>query len=156
MVSPRICTPKAFTLIEILIVAGLLACIALLPLFADLSTYRGAGFRAERATIVTLLEAARADAINGIGGEPHGLALFPADNPHSYVLFAGADYTAEPATHEVFPADYPLAIAQGSPAAVIFAPLTGDADYTGILELIDPERGLTAEIDTNQEGMISW
>ncbi len=43
----------------------------------DIGSYRGGAFRAQRDTLVVLLQKARADALTDVDREPHGLALFP-------------------------------------------------------------------------------
>ncbi len=156
MASPRICTDnRAFTLIEILIVIGILSVLGAMTLFIDLGSYRGDAFRAERDTVVTLMQKARADALNNIDEAPHGLALFPADHPKSYVLFDGTTYAADPASHDVVDASYDVGLAPGTPSEVVFEQLSGDANYSGAVTLVDPNRTLSFDIDINQEGMIS-
>ncbi|HVZ76333.1 MAG TPA: type II secretion system protein [Candidatus Paceibacterota bacterium] len=153
MASRRTFTPSGFTLIELVIVVGLFGVVGASALFIDFSSYRGDAFRAERATIVTLLQTARADALNNIDESPHGLAIFPADHPASYVVFEGATYaTRNTAQDEIFDASYPISLAGGS-AVVVFEQLSGDAQDTQ-LALTDPARGIESAITINHEGAI--
>ncbi len=157
MASHKISTAKGFTLIEMLIVIGLLTAVGSLSLFIDLNSYRGDAFRAEKNTIVTLLEKARADALNNINQDPHGLALFPVDHPHAYVLFSGTSYAAsDPATREVFNASYAITLASTSPSEIVFAQLSGNTAYDGVITLRDSVRSMESTITINREGMVSW
>jgi prepilin-type N-terminal cleavage/methylation domain-containing protein len=154
MASRKTSTARGFTLIEMLVVIGLVTAFASLSLFIDLNSYRGDAFRAERNTVVTLLQRARADALNNIGQDPHGVAIFPADHPHSYVLFAGADYAASPgSTREVFDMSYAIELTAG-PNEIVFQQLSGATAYDGSLTLRDTERGMDTVITINKEGLI--
>ena len=153
--SPKTSSRGGFTLIEVLIVIGILSVLGAMTLFIDLGSYRGDAFRAERNTISTLLQKARADALNNINQEPHGVAIFPADHPKSYVLFEGTTYGANPASHDVVDASYILELGPGSPTEVVFEQLNGNANVAGVITLKDPNRTVTLDITINHEGMIS-
>jgi prepilin-type N-terminal cleavage/methylation domain-containing protein len=160
MASPKISTAnKGFTLIEILIVIGLIAMVGSAVLFMDINSYRGDAFRAERSSIVTLLQQARIDALNNVNEKPHGLALHPLDAPDSYVLFEGTDYeTSDPASRVPYKENYAVTFGPGSPTQVVFEQLSGSAHYagSGLLTLIDPNRNFTYDIALNTEGGINW
>jgi prepilin-type N-terminal cleavage/methylation domain-containing protein len=145
-----------FTLIEMLIVIGLISALGAVALFVDLNSYRGDAFRAERTTLVTLLEQARADSLNNVGQTQHGVALFPSDQPGSYVLFDGASYVPGAAANRVFPASYLPELVAGSPTAIVFEQLSGDVLTGGTITLRDPGRNLTAAVTINHEGAIIW
>jgi hypothetical protein len=139
-----------------LIVIGLVSALGAAALFIDLNSYRGDSFRAERAALVTLLEQARADSLNNVGQTQHGLAIFPPDEPTSYVLFDGPSYAAGAAGNRAFPASYAAELAPGSPATIVFEQLSGDVLAPGTITLRDPNRNLTAGITVNHEGAIIW
>jgi prepilin-type N-terminal cleavage/methylation domain-containing protein len=148
---------RGFTLIELLIVIGLIALIGGAILFIDLNNYRGDAFRAERTSVVTLLGQARADALNNVLEEPHGLAFFPADYPDSYVLFLGDSYAAsDPATRVPYKAAYATTFSPSSPHEVVFEQLNGDASFSGTITMVDAERNFSYDIVLNSEGGISW
>jgi prepilin-type N-terminal cleavage/methylation domain-containing protein len=150
---------KGFTLIEMLIVIGLIAIVGAVAAFVDINSFRGDAFRAERATIVTLLGQARIDSLNNVGEVPHGLAFFPTDEPESYVLFEGTSYAAsDPATRVPYKAAYKIVLEAGSPTEVYFEQLSGNAHYvgSGLIRLTDPNRGFSFDIALNQEGGIIW
>jgi len=151
-------TPAAgFTLIEILIVLGLIALVGSAVLFINLDSYRGDSFRAERTTVVTLLGQARIDALNNMSEEPHGVAFFPDGYPDSYVLFAGDSYdTSLPSTRVPYKAAYSIALGAGSPSEVVFEQLNGDSNFSGTLTLKDTQRDFSYDILINSEGGLSW
>ncbi len=162
MLLPRIYIPKppcvqkqGFTLIETLVVLATLVLVAGLVLFFDLNNYRGSAFRAERSTIITVLESARANALNNIDQASHGVAIHPPDHPDSYVLFEGSSYAASDiSTREVIDASYPVTI---TPIEVIFSQLSGNANYDGTIALVDAARNnFTFTISVNREGRIHW
>lgn len=158
MASRKISTAKGgFTLMEMLIVMGIILVVASTPLFIDLTSYRSDAFRAEQSTIVTLLQKARADALNNIDQEPHGVALFPADHPHSYVVFEGASYAASnPATREVMDENYPVTFGTSSPSEIVFNQLDASTNVNGGIVLLDTQRAASLDITINTEGAISW
>jgi Tfp pilus assembly protein FimT len=159
MASRRISTVslRGFTLVEMLVVIGLLILVASLSLFIDHNNYRTDAFRAEKSMLVTLLQKARADALNNIDRIPHGVAFFPPDNPDAYVVFEGVSYAASaPATREAFAASYGITFAPASPREIVFAQLSAATAYDGDIVISDPQRGLSAAISINREGMIGW
>lgn len=156
MASRKIFTTRGFTLVEMLIVIGLISMLGSVVLFIDLSSYRGDAFRAERTTLVTLLEQARADALNNVGEEEHGVAIFPSDEPGSYVLFDGPSYVAGSSTNRTFPTSYEVALDAGSPTTIVFEQLSGDVLSPGVITLRDPNRNITTDITINHEGTIIW
>ncbi len=150
-------TNRGFTLIEILVVIGMIAMLGGVALFIDLNSYRGDAFRAERDTLVTLLGQARIDALNNIGEEKHGVAFFPGDAPESYVVFAGTSYAASSAaTRQAFKANYKIQFSPSSPAEVVFEQLSGNSNYSGTITITDPNRSFNYDIAINGEGGFSW
>ncbi|MDO8548204.1 MAG: prepilin-type N-terminal cleavage/methylation domain-containing protein [bacterium] len=146
-----------FTLMEMLIVMGIILVIASAPLFIDLTSYRADAFRAERSAVVTLLQKARADALNNINQQAHGVAFFPPDHQKSYVVFEGDSYAAsDPATREVSDGNYLVTFGAGSPSEVAFTQLDGSANFSGDIVLVDTQRAATTTITINHEGAISY
>ena len=163
MASRKICTRKrGFTLIETLIVLGTVAFLISLSLFFDMNSYRGAALRAEESTIVIALQTARADSLNNVHQSPHGVALYPADHPNSYVIFEGQSYAGRVIERDVvLDAGYFVQLTQTSPLEVDFEQLTGNAmvggaNYDGDIGLVDPARQMNVSIHINHEGGISW
>lgn len=142
---------------EMLIVIGIVLVIASAPLFIDLTSYRADAFRAEQSMLATLLQKARADALNNIDEKAHGVAIAPADHPHSYVVFEGGSYAAsDPASMEVTDESYSVTFGAPSLREVVFAQLDASASASGDIVMVDSERGATTTITINREGGISW
>ena len=149
-------TLTGFTLIEMLIVMGVVSIMIAFSLFIDLNDFRGDAFRSETSMIVTLLQTARADALNNIDQSAHGVAIYPSDHPESYVIFEGLTYASrDTSTDEVIDASYQLNVSSGSITEVDFGQLSGDA-MNGDIIVEDPQRKITKDISINSEGRISW
>ena len=146
---------KGFTLIEMLIVMGVVSILIAFSLFIDLNDFRGDAFRSETNMIVTVLQTARADALNNIDQSAHGVEIYPSDHPGSYVIFEGLIYSPTSTTNEVIDASYQLNISSGSIREVDFGQLSGDA-INGDIIVEDPQRKITKDISINSEGRISW
>jgi prepilin-type N-terminal cleavage/methylation domain-containing protein len=150
-------TASGFTLIETLIVIALMGGVAAFSLYAGLGDYRGHASRAEAGMVVELLQKARADALNAIDQLPHGLAIFPADAPHAYVLFEGESYEAsDPSTREAYPASYSLGLSADSMREAVFSTLSGSGCCDGDIVLVDAARGVQHSISVNHEGLIGY
>lgn len=145
---------KGFTLLEILVVVGLFSVLGSLALFVDFNGYRGDAFRAEKAKLVVSLQRARAEALNNVNKVPHGVALFPADHPESFVIFDGASY-ASSTSRSVIDLSYRVSLASTSPREVVFAQLSADTNASELV-LIDPSRLVQTSISINHEGAISY
>jgi Tfp pilus assembly protein FimT len=167
MASPRTSilnhpAQTGFTLLEVLIVIGLLIFLTGLTALMSLDSYRGYSFRGQRDNVISVLQKARGQAMNNVclgstptcsGGRPHGVH-FSTDE---YIIFQGAslDDTPENASHDqVISADYPLIFTPAAPEAV-FKQLSGDA--TAPLNFtVSDEFGHSSDITINSEGRISW
>jgi prepilin-type N-terminal cleavage/methylation domain-containing protein len=161
MVSLLNCTNNqkettGFTLIEVLVVLGIVSVLLSSTLFFNFDTYRGDAFRAEGKILQSLLQTARADAMNNIGQQPHGVALHP-DGYNGYVIFEGEDYAhADIHTLVQIPESYHISLSLDSPHEIVFSQLSGDADFQGEIILIDAERQASTSIYINYEGNISY
>lgn len=147
---------SGFTLIEILMVLAIVSMIISATLIFDINSYRGEAFRAERNIVVIALQTARANALNNINQEKHGVKINPSGF-NGYVVFEGNDYaSSDPLLHDRIPALYTTTLDPGSPSEVVFSQLSGDANFDGEIVLHDPERNMTANIVINHEGKIGW
>lgn len=153
---------KGFTLIEMLTVLGAMALLIAFSLFISLSDYRSGAFRAERDRLVTVLQTVRADALNNIDEQPHGVAIEPQDHPKSYVEFEGLTYHPNSGKDIIIDMQYPPNFSSDSPKEVIFYQLSGNTydsvgvPFDGDIKMIDPQRGISFTISLNHEGRISW
>lgn len=144
-----------FSLLEILIVLGILVLLMGLGLVMNLDRYRADAFRAERARLVSTLHKARNQSINNIcfgscvNGKPHGVHL----TANSVTLFQGSNHASrDTAYDQVFPFNAPYALSGLD--EVVFTQLSGEAT-PGVITLSD-STGRTSDITILSEGQISW
>ncbi len=143
-----------FTLIEVLVVLGIVTMIIRATLMFDVNSFRGEAFRGERNTLVVALQTARADALNNINQQKHGVKINPSGFK-GYVIFEGNTFaSSDTSLHNEIPSLYTIELAPGSPDEIVFSQLSGNADFDGEIVLKDPERALTTNIVINHEGKI--
>jgi prepilin-type N-terminal cleavage/methylation domain-containing protein len=147
---------KGFTLMEMLVVIGLVGVIATMSLFIDINSFRGDAFRTEVNSLGIALQTARADALNNVDQKQHGVAINPGGYD-GYVIFEGNTYdTRDTSKDEDTKSSYKVMFTPTSPTEIVFEQLSGNANYEGDITLLDPNRNITAVISTNYEGKISW
>lgn len=142
-----------FTLLEVLIVLGLLSVLAGLGLFFALSEYYQTARLAEVVTVKELLQTARTSALHNESGAPHGVIISPPGY-NGYILFQGNSFVERDlATQVQIPMSYSLILASSSAREVVFTPLSGTTSPLDIT-LIDPIHPSTSTITVNYEGYI--
>jgi prepilin-type N-terminal cleavage/methylation domain-containing protein len=161
MASRSILNHRGFTLIEVVIVIGLIVIIAAFTLVVSLDDYRGYGFRNERDVVVAVLQKARSQAINNMcfgdsctDGVPHGVYF---GTPGKYVIFQGAGYNPTDEWNEVIVAEN-NAVSVSGMDRVTFDRLSGDATIfppASTLVFTD-ERGKESIFTIEDNGRISW
>jgi prepilin-type N-terminal cleavage/methylation domain-containing protein len=140
--------PMGFTLIEILVVLGILSVIAMFGYLVTMDFYKSYAFNAERDTIVAILQKARSQSLANINESVHGVHFDPAQ----YVVFQGSVYNSGDAFNQVIPSSF--SVTHNGVADVVFAQLSGDAGPSGSLILSDGKRSTIISI--NGEGQINW
>ena len=148
------------TLIEVLVVMGILIFILSLGLFVSFDAYRGYIFRSERSVAVSVLEKARSRAVNNLYEMPHGVCY--DDASRAYVIFRGASCILGAANNETIPGSASVGVsglAVLSP--VVFEQITGKlvpqlSPYTSELDITLTRDAKTASIYINNEGRINW
>jgi len=144
-----------FTLIEIIVVMGLLTAIAGLASFASFDTWHGYTFRGERNLLISILQEARSQSVNNIclgtgcdDGRPHGVHI----ENDKYIIFQGSAYDpADPLNQNI---DASNSINHAGLTDVVFSQLSGSASPSGDIILSDSQRSATISI--NSEGRINY
>lgn len=152
--------PQAgFTIIEILVVVSLFAVISGFGLIVGMDSYRGYAFRADRDTLVSLLERARSQSINNIcvgasctNGKPHGVFVDAVSS--RYILFQGATYATRDSANDEVAAASPL-VGRSGLSEVVFAQLSGNASPAGDI-VLSGAVGQISTVSINAVGRISW
>ena len=146
---------RGFTILELLIAIAIGIVLLSTGVLFTLSDYRGSALQRERHTLATLLQTARAAAVYNINEVPHGVAINPADHPHSYVLFEGEEYDSA-VSKDVIDQAYTFEIGPGSARTFVFAQLSGDVKDPGSVIFRDATRGIEESVTVNGEGGIEW
>lgn len=137
----------AFTLIEVLVVLGILVLILGFGITVGFDSIHRSSLRSEQNGLITTLERARSKAVNNIDEMAHGVHFTGT----SYTLFEGIDWaTHSTALDEVFtlPSGYSLT----GPTDIIFAQLSVDTTG-GNISVTDGSGSYT--IAVNSEGGIN-
>ena len=142
---------NGFTLIEILVVIGILVVLSSLGLLVSLDFYRSYAFNSERDLVVAALQKARSQSLSNINQSAHGLKIISSGR---YVIFEGDAYSSGSASNLDLPAD-PSITASGS-GEIVFEQISGRAiGGQKLITLSDP-KGRSAQITINPEGGIEW
>ncbi|MCI0619907.1 GIY-YIG nuclease family protein [Candidatus Wolfebacteria bacterium] len=132
-----------FTLVEILVVVGLIGFIAALGFMVSIGAFQRYAFASERDLVVSLLQKARSQAMNNVEQLPHGVRAEDGE----YVLFAdgGSEITFPKNTSvDVSPSDF----------EVEFDQLSGEV--SGDLEINLSRDANSVAIDISTNGRIDW
>jgi prepilin-type N-terminal cleavage/methylation domain-containing protein len=146
-------TNQGLTLIEILVVLGILALILAMTTVVNTDLFKGDIFRSEESTIVSLLQKARSRAMANMYDNTHGVCYDAVSD--NYVLFRT---TCNPSasTSERFPANVNISENSGTTSpfpTFIFDKLTGNTTG-GTIHISDGVKA--TDIIINNEGTISW
>jgi prepilin-type N-terminal cleavage/methylation domain-containing protein len=148
-----------YSLMEIIVVLGILGVIAAFSLFASVDMFRSYLFRGERDIFISNFQKVRSRAMNNIclggvctDGKPHGVHI-EAD---SYTLFQGAAYNPSDSINEQFEInDNAMITGSTIPLDIVFSQLSGDATPEGSVTIAD-DAGHSSTVTINAEGRIFW
>jgi prepilin-type N-terminal cleavage/methylation domain-containing protein len=145
---------KGFTLIEVLVVMGILGILSTLGYLVTIDFYKSYSFNAERDTIVSLLQKARAESLSNINNSAHGVYM----DGTNYTVFQGAAYNSGNSLNQSIPVSPGISIQPQPPLTmpltIDFTQLSGDSSVNGNFTLTDGKRSET--ISLNNEGQINW
>jgi prepilin-type N-terminal cleavage/methylation domain-containing protein len=151
---------SGFTLVEVLVVMGMVALVASLGLFVSMDSYRSSNFRGERSALINDLYKARSQALNNVclgtcgGGAPHGVHF----ESGKYTIFQGESFLLRnPLFDEVTNTDNDISIS--GPTDIIFSQLAGNVTVTptGTWNILLTDNGTNlSTISLNSEGQLKW
>ena len=160
---------KAFTLIELLMVMGLMSALGALALFTSLDVFRGHLYHTDRDLLIAVLDHARAEAMGNMcesggsitctRGVAHGVHIDTSEGVvQRYVVFQGATYDKDDPVNAVMPTSGSLALVMSSRSdisEVIFQPESGLVADAGDVVLAD-NTGRVSTTTIGDEGQIFW
>ena len=139
---------QGFTLIEIVVVLGILVVLSALGLFVSMDMFRGNSLHAEKNMVVSILQKARSRAMNNINEEPHGVHF----ESGQYVIFQGAWPSAM--TEQISAS---AGVGNSGLDEVVFEQLTGNAACTpSPCSLVLTGEGGTFTVTIYSAGAITW
>jgi len=140
---------KSFTLLEILIIIGIIAILISLTLPLSLDFYRSQQLETHSQGIIQTLRQAQLKAMAQEADSSFGVYL----TDESYILFKGNSYfTRDPQYDEIF--DLPIVINVGGLSEILFSKLSGSPSVTGSI-IIGSGEGEQRIITINQAGRIN-
>ncbi len=139
---------KGFTLVEVLIVIGILAAIAGLSVLIGIDSVARGTVHQERDTLVSLLTGARTAALANVNESAHGVHISPTE----FISFEGTSFGSG-LNKQPVPRNGAIEIT--GETDIVFAALSGNVlDGVGDIELIDANS--TATVEINEGGRIEW
>ncbi len=147
---------RGFTLLEIIIVMGLVGVIAMFGVAMSLSSVSRSSVMQERDLFVTLLlRGARAEAIANVGEISHGVEFDNAN--HRYILFEGNDYIEGAASNRItlFTSEHIAVTHSDGAENILFERLSGDVPE-GAGTLTISGNGVEQKIIITDVGQIDW
>ena len=147
---PRRLLGGGFTLIETLIVIGIIGFVAVVGVIIGIDTYQRYNIRSDLDRAAVLLQKARSSAINNVSEISHGVYL---GDSGAFILFRGINYAGRLPQFDLRIDKNPVVTITPPASEIVFAPLSG-ASSNSTLTVSDGVRSLTIEI--NNEGRINW
>lgn len=146
---------KGFTLIEIILVMGLIGIILSFGVAMSIGSISQSTVTQERDLFVTLLlRGARAAAIANVGQTAHSVYIDSAN--HKYILFDGTTYTSGASTNREVPfTNDNIVVTNTGGNKIIFDQLSGNvSEGAGTISITNGNA--TQEIIVREVGQIDW
>lgn len=140
---------SGFTLIEILLVIGLLSVVIATGAFADINFYNQEIRISEQAILISILQKARNESMNNIHNSPHGIHI----QNNTYVLFYSMPYDENETSNQTIQRNPNITIT--GLEEIIFEQLSGNTQNTGTIAMKD-EVGVEKLIFISSNGLIDW
>lgn len=148
---------KGFTLIEILVVLGILAIITTLIFSTFVDFRRKKALEADTKMVVEVLSEARNQTLTSQNSSQYGVHFSLSPIPQ-IALFTGPTYVANAVTNKIYPltaTDNILTITLvGGGSDIIFNRLTGETNQSGTIVLSSPNLSETKTITIYKTGSI--
>ena len=147
---------KAFTLIEIMVVVGLMAIMLLMPILYTQASQVRFDFNTQVSTVVSYLRLAQSDAAAGRDNRKHGVHLAS----DSYTVFSGDSFN--PSDGNNFAIVLPPTIEirdvalNGGGSDIIFGGPNGETDTYGTFELYSEQINKSLTVIVSQMGTINF
>lgn len=147
---------KGFTLIEVILVLGLVAIIGSLSVLYYQDSQVRADINTQVSQFASYMRLARSNAISGLDGENHGVHL----ESDSYTLFSGGSYN--PDDPDNFVVELPGTIAiqniflNGGVTNIIFSGPDGETNHHGTIDFRSAQINKTITVTISSLGTITY
>jgi prepilin-type N-terminal cleavage/methylation domain-containing protein len=143
---------KGFTLVEILIVIGLISFFGVMGVIVGIDTYQRYIFRSDVDKVVALLQKARSSAVNNVNKQKYGVYLGDTSN---FILFRGTSYNpSDTFNYKVERSRIATSTNTCTGGQVIFDQLTGNIPAN--CEIVIAERNKVSTTTINMQGGINY
>ena len=152
--NTKIIFKKGFTIIELLLVLGIMSILTTILLNSFVSFGREQGLSKDASLVIEVLRQAQSNTLNSKNSNQFGVHF----STNSLILFTGSVYSPGASTNEIynFNADIRLssAVLNGGGVDVVFAKLSGGTDNDGTITLVSQSTGATKVIRVYKTGLI--
>lgn len=143
-----------FTLFEVLIVMSMVAVLASATMLFSYNFYSIQLLVAEKESLILLLQTARANAMQNMYEQDHGVAINP-QGYQGYVVFRGESFEdSDESVRMYVPRDGSISFSTNSPEVIIFEQLSGESNTNTQFRLKNSNFESSTTITINYEGAI--
>jgi|SRR3989344_1829030 len=149
---------EGFTLVEVLVVVGLIMFIFVLGSVIDVKYYSREISHSEVSVLVSTLQKARSRSMNNINAIPHGVYLGDQSN---YIIFRGIAYDPDEDTNENISKNPNVNLTTEDEdgdefTEIYFSQLSGNPSVVGEITLDDDNEYQDKKITIEPSGLINW